>query len=70
MKGDPFYIRHILDSIHKIEKYPKDVDFETFSKNDMMCGAVVKELEVIGEAAPKCSQAFTFIVIICGPTAG
>lgn len=58
MKSDQVYIQHILDAIQKIEKYIQGADFEAFSNNSMMCDAVAKELEIIGEAASKCSASF------------
>lgn len=58
MKSDWVYIQHIQEAIQKIERYIGDVDFELFCKNDMMVDAVVKELEIIGEAASKCSPSF------------
>jgi uncharacterized protein with HEPN domain len=51
MKADFIYLRHILDAIGKIERYLAGTDFEAFSDNDMMIDAVVRELEIIGEAA-------------------
>jgi uncharacterized protein with HEPN domain len=59
MKHDTIYLRHILDAIEKIERYLANVDYETFSRNDMMTDAVVRELEIIGEAARNLSTAFT-----------
>ena len=51
MKNDSIYLRHILEAIEKIERYLADVSYEAFIKNDMMVDAVVRELEIIGQAA-------------------
>ncbi|MDD5738949.1 MAG: DUF86 domain-containing protein [Candidatus Pacebacteria bacterium] len=51
MKDNLVYLQHILDSIEKIEKYLREVSFDTFTQNEMMIGATVRELEIIGEAA-------------------
>lgn len=51
-KREPnLYLRDILDSINKIEKYIKGFSFEEFSNNNEKIDAVVRNLEIIGEAA-------------------
>ena len=44
------YLEDIKDSISKIERYVNGVDFETFSNDDKTIDAVVRNLEIIGEA--------------------
>jgi len=56
MKSNKFYIEHILEAIGKIECYLKDQTFESFSKNDMVIDAAIRELEIIGEAATNVSE--------------
>lgn len=56
MKDNTVYLNHILDAIEKIESYLNDISFELFSKNDMVIDAVVRELEIIGEAANNLSE--------------
>jgi uncharacterized protein with HEPN domain len=59
MKDDLVYHQHILlESIDKIERYLKDTSFESFMFNDMQIDAVVRELEIIGEAANNVSEQF------------
>lgn len=41
----------ILDAIDRIEKYTRNVTFENFSENQEKIDAVVRNLEIIGEAA-------------------
>ncbi|MFH0739539.1 MAG: DUF86 domain-containing protein [bacterium] len=53
MRDNLVYLQHILDSVGKIEKYLKEVSFDNFTQNEMMVGATVRELEIIGEAATK-----------------
>lgn len=55
-ESDLVYIKHILEAISKIEKYIGDVSYDEFSKNDMVVDAVVRELEIIGEASRNISQ--------------
>lgn len=58
MKSDLTYLRHMLDAIEKIERYIAGTDYEGFCANDMMVDAVVRELEIIGEAAKHLSEPF------------
>lgn len=51
MKRDPrIFINDILECIAKIEKFVGDMNFEEFLKDEKTKSAVVRELEVIGEA--------------------
>jgi len=45
------FLRDILDSIDKILTFTENVSFDDFKKNTMMEYAVVRCLEIIGEAA-------------------
>jgi uncharacterized protein with HEPN domain len=45
-----FYLRDILSSISKIESYVGELEFQDFIKEDMRIDAVVRNLEIIGEA--------------------
>jgi uncharacterized protein with HEPN domain len=58
MKSDTVYLRHILEAIEKIEQYLSDVTYETFCEDNMILDAVMKELEIIGEASSKLSRGF------------
>jgi uncharacterized protein with HEPN domain len=58
MKDNLTYIEHIRDAINKIESYIENIDFNAFSKNDMIFDAVVRELEIIGEASNNISEDF------------
>lgn len=44
-------IEDILESIHKIRRYTKGMDFNSFSSNEIVVDAVIRNFEVIGEAA-------------------
>lgn len=44
------YLEDILDSIHKIQLYTKDLPFEELNLNSMLLDAVLHNLEIIGEA--------------------
>ena len=47
------YIDDILEAIRKIERYTEGCNFETFSQDDKTVDAVVRNFEVIGEAAKR-----------------
>ena len=44
-------LEHILSAIDKINQFLEGQDFESFSRNEMMYYAVVKNVEIIGETA-------------------
>jgi len=52
------YIEDILDSIAKIEEYTKTITNEDFHKNTQVQDAVLRRLEVIGEAVKNIPQEF------------
>ena len=58
MKNDRTYLTHILDAIETVEEYLEDVTYEQFTFNKMAIDAVVRELEIIGEASNNLSQQF------------
>ena len=52
MKKDvKIYLKDILESIEKIEKYTKDFTKESFCDDVLLQDAVIRRLEIIGEAA-------------------
>jgi uncharacterized protein with HEPN domain len=55
---DRVYLSHIRDAIETIEGYLGDIPYEAFAANKMMADAVVRELEIIGEASGNLSPAF------------
>lgn len=56
MKKDPtIFLEHILDSIEKIEKFTKDISKRQFLKSLKTQDAVIRRLEIIGEAAKNIS---------------
>ena len=56
MKDDRIYIEHILQSIKKIQSYISGKDQETFSNDSITQDAVVRQLEIIGEATKRISK--------------
>jgi uncharacterized protein with HEPN domain len=52
MPRDPrLYLDDILDAIGNIQEYMKDLDYETFQRDRKTRDAVIRNLEIIGEAA-------------------
>jgi len=47
------YVQDILDSIRDIESFVKGVRFEEFKKDRKTINAVVRSIEVIGEASKR-----------------
>lgn len=52
------YIEDILESIEKIEEYTKPISEEVFYKNIQVQDAVLRRLEIIGEAVKNIPQEF------------
>lgn len=50
MKEYKPYLLDVLDCIAKIKRYIHDHDFETFCSDDRTADAVIRNVEVIGEA--------------------
>ncbi len=44
-------LRHILEAIEKIEKYLQGCDKQSFQTDEITQDAVVRQMEIIGEAA-------------------
>jgi uncharacterized protein with HEPN domain len=50
------YLRHIKDSIGLIESYVSGMDASQFKANSLVQDAVIRQLEIIGEAAKRVSE--------------
>lgn len=48
-----FYLEDILEAIRKIRAYTEGMDYTAFEGNDLVVDAVVRNLEIIGEASKK-----------------
>ncbi len=58
MKDDSIYIDHILNSINRVLDYISGKDREIFEANLVTQDAVVRQLEIIGEATKRVSKEF------------
>jgi uncharacterized protein with HEPN domain len=50
------YLRDLLDAIEKVQNFIKDLQFEDFKKDDKTKFAVIRALEIIGEATKHISE--------------
>ena len=56
MKSDRNYLEHILEAINTIEDHTAGLDWDSFSKSKLHIDAVVRELEIVGEASNNLSD--------------
>jgi len=47
------YFKDIQEALEKVESFTAGLDFESFAKDDKTTFAVIRALEIIGEAARK-----------------
>ena len=52
------FLRHILDCIGKINRYLQGFDFDKFKRNEEKIDSVVRNVEIIGEAANNLTRDF------------
>lgn len=52
-KTHEVYLRDIAQAIAKIERYTRNLSFQQFMKTELVVDAVVRNLEIIGEAAKR-----------------
>ncbi len=55
-KDDKAYLNHILDSIYNIEDFTKSLDEKEFKENELVQSAVIRHIEIIGEACKHISE--------------
>ena len=55
-KDDSVYLRHIIDSCERIERYMEGVSKDKFFETELLQDAVIRQLEIMGEAASNLSD--------------
>lgn len=45
------YLAHILEAIERIDRYTQDIDEVAFLQNQLIQDAVIRNLEILGEAS-------------------
>jgi uncharacterized protein with HEPN domain len=58
VKNPSIYILHILNSISRIEHYTVNITEEEFYRNFLIQDAVLRNIQVIGEASKKFEESF------------
>lgn len=58
MDKDIIYKQHILEAITRVAEYLEGVEYNQFLKNKLLQAGLVRELEIIGEAAKHFSQEY------------
>lgn len=58
MRDDKVYIKHILDEVNFIIKETKDLHYENLMKNETLKRALIRSLEITGEATKNLSKSF------------
>lgn len=53
---DKLYLTHILESANLVERFLSGITKQKFLKSDMRQSAVIRQLEIIGEAAARVSR--------------
>ncbi len=54
-RDDSVYLKHILDALGKIEAYLRDIDEQAFYRVSLVQDGVIRQLEIVGEAAKRVS---------------
>lgn len=57
-RATPLLVDDIWEAIEKVERYVAGLDHDTFMKDDKTIDSVVRNLEIIGEAANRLSKDF------------
>lgn len=58
LHNDLVYVAHMRDTAHKVIQFTAGLSYETFLENEMAQWAVVRGIEVVGEASTKVSSQF------------
>ena len=55
IKNDLAYIDHILDCIRKINEFSNGLTLMEFKSNELVQDAIIRNIEIIGEASKRIS---------------
>lgn len=55
-RDESVYVRHMLDVIARLQRHIEDVEWEEFSSSELVQDAVIRQLEILGEAAGRISR--------------
>ena len=54
------YLHDMLTSINRIKDYTQDLEYDNFTKNQLIIDAVLRNLEIIGEAVNSIDEKIKF----------
>ena len=57
-KDDTIYLKHMSDAINKIIRYVGKIKRAGFLKDELVQDGVIRQIEIIGEAAKRLSKSF------------
>lgn len=55
-KNDSVYLRHILNSIERIENYTEGMEKDDFLSSNLVQDGTIRQIEIIGEATKNLSK--------------
>ena len=55
-KNDSVYLRHILNSIGRIEEYTEGMKKEDFLSSNLVQDGTIRQIEIVGEATKSISK--------------
>jgi uncharacterized protein with HEPN domain len=55
---DLLYLRHMLDAVERIRRYLDGVELEDFEADEVLQDAVIRQLEILGEAASRVDHGY------------
>ena len=58
-RSTELFLKDIITFFDRIQEYTKDTNFESFKKNQMLIDAVLRNLELIGEAVNNLPKVIT-----------
>lgn len=58
MRDDSVYLAHIVDAVRQILSYTQGMDYDRFIRTRIVQDAVIRQFEIIGEAAKNLSGEF------------
>ena len=58
IRDDKVYLAHIVDALRQIKEYTDNLDYDGFSAARIVQDAVIRQLEIVGEATKNFSEEF------------
>lgn len=55
-RDESIYVRHMLDAIARLQRHIDEVEWEEFESSEIIQDAVIRQLEILGEAAGRISR--------------